>query len=102
MKKSIQYTDEPMQPGELVPNLLPPPEELDRARPARIKVTMELSFESLDYFQSYAQKHGGSYQRMIRNLLDIYVHKMKERNNSEKIKKKAVSVEGDAHFSQSR
>lgn len=37
--------------------------------------------KTLDYFKTKAQELGGSYQRMIRNLLDLYVEQVKARES---------------------
>jgi predicted DNA binding CopG/RHH family protein len=42
-----------------------------------VKVTIALSKESIDFFKAEASKHHIKYQRMIRQLLDIYVSKQK-------------------------
>ncbi len=55
-----------------VPDFLPPPEELI-LRPPAIKITINLDQKTLSFFKDEAEKLGGSYQRMIRNLLDHYV-----------------------------
>jgi predicted DNA binding CopG/RHH family protein len=72
----VVYTDEPIELGEIVPDFLPSPEELARAE-HRVKITIALSSESLEYFQNLAHKHQVSYQKMIRRLLDEYVRAQK-------------------------
>ena len=72
----VIYTDEPIELGENVSDFLPSPEELAGAE-RRVKITIALSSESLEYFQTIAHKHQVSYQRMIRRLLDEYVRVQK-------------------------
>ncbi len=71
MKKKITYTDEPMEEVKVVGDFLPPPEEL-AFREETVKVTLQLSRSSIDYFKQEAQIHHTPYQRMIRRLLDEY------------------------------
>jgi hypothetical protein len=70
MSKRIKYTDEPME-LEVIPNFLPPPEELARAE-VTVKITISLSQRSVEFFKEAAERNHTSYQRMIRHLLDTY------------------------------
>lgn len=71
MKKRTRYTDEPLGEVRVVPDFLPPPEELV-FREETVKVTMSLSKGSVDFFKREARKHRTQYQKMIRRLLDLY------------------------------
>jgi uncharacterized DUF497 family protein len=71
MREKITYTDEPLGKVEIVPDFLPPPEDLV-FRDEGIKVTIALSKRSVDFFKAEARKHRTQYQRMIRRLLDAY------------------------------
>jgi hypothetical protein len=71
MREKITYTDERLGRLEVVPDFLPPPEDLS-LREEGIKVTIALSKRSVDFFKSEARKHHTQYQRMIRRLLDAY------------------------------
>ncbi len=64
-------------PMMLIPNFLPPPEELAEAI-KHPKITMTVTARTLKYFKSQADRLGSSYQRMMRNLLDQYVEKMEK------------------------
>jgi len=72
MKKKIKYTDEPLGRIRRIPDFLPPPEVLARAK-TKVKVTIELNSDSIDFFKREAQKNKTSYQKMIRELVDVYV-----------------------------
>jgi hypothetical protein len=72
MSRKISYTDEPLGEIEIIPDFLPPPQEL-AFREEGVKVTLALSKRSVDFFKSQASKHQTQYQRMIRRLLDAYV-----------------------------
>ena len=74
-KEEANYTDEPIQIGERVEDFLPRPEELV-FRPKGVKVTLTLSEDSLAYFKEQAERLHTPYQRMLRNLIDEYVHQM--------------------------
>lgn len=71
MSEKTKYTDEPLGKLKIVPDFLPPPEDLV-FRDEGVKVTIALSKRSVDFFKSEARKHRTEYQRMIRRLLDAY------------------------------
>lgn len=70
MKKKIKYTDEPME-FKIVKDFLPSPEAL-ALRSENVKVTIQLSKDSIEFFKKWAQKQHSHYQTMIRNILDYY------------------------------
>jgi len=80
MNKQIQYNDEPLGKLELVPDFLPSPGEL-ALKEENIKITIALSKESIDYFKDEANRHHIKYQRMIRQLLDLYVAQQKSQTD---------------------
>lgn len=60
----------------LIEDFLPPPNELIfKKEPETIKVTLTLEKRSVDFFKGKATKLGGSYQRMMRNLISDYADK---------------------------
>ncbi len=69
--KSPSYTNGPIGKIEIVRDFLPSPDELV-LKDATVKVTLNLSKSSIDFFKSLAQKNGSQYQKVIRNLLDSY------------------------------
>ena len=71
MSAKIRYTDEPLGRLKVVPDFLPPPEDLV-FRDEGVKVTIALSKRSVEFFKGEARKHNTQYQRMIRRLLDAY------------------------------
>ncbi|MGD1007225.1 MAG: CopG family transcriptional regulator [Ignavibacteriaceae bacterium] len=71
MKKKMKYTDEKMGKIKIIKDFLPKPEELI-LKGKNVKVTLNLSKSSVDYFKKVAFKHGSQYQKVIRNLLDKY------------------------------
>jgi len=71
MRKRITYTDEPMDGATVIPDFLPSPEEL-ALREDTVKVTLQLSRTSVEFFKREAALHHTPYQRMIRRLLDEY------------------------------
>jgi predicted DNA binding CopG/RHH family protein len=82
--ETVPYTDDPDLPDidqlKPVEDFLPRPEELV-FRPKGIKVTLTLSEESVSYFKEQADRLQTPYQRMIRNLIDEYVQRMREREH---------------------
>lgn len=77
MKKKINDTDEPLGRLRRIPDFLPPPEVLARAK-TRVKITIELNKDSIDFFKREAKKQKTSYQKMIREIVDIYVAHFQE------------------------
>ena len=71
MKKKIKYSDEEIGKVEIVKDFLPKPEELV-FKEDTVKVTLNLSKSSVDFFKKIARQHGSQYQKVIRNLLDRY------------------------------
>ncbi|MFQ5949924.1 MAG: CopG family transcriptional regulator [Nitrospiria bacterium] len=71
MKKKIKYTDEPLGRLKIVDDFLPPPSELI-FKEDTVKVTIGLSRSSIEFFKQEAKNHHTQYQKMIRNLLDLY------------------------------
>lgn len=74
MKKTIKYTDEPIGDIKIIEDFLPSPKDLIY-KEENIKVTISLTKESIDFFKAEAKKHHTQYQKMIRNLLDVYANK---------------------------
>ena len=71
MKKRLKYTNERIGEIEVVRDFLPRPEEL-ALKENNVKVTLNLSKSSIDFFKEVAKKNGSQYQKVIRNLLDQY------------------------------
>jgi hypothetical protein len=71
MKKKIRYTDDPLKMGGRVVDFLPPPSQLVK-REKTVKVTLELTEGSLDFFKKQAKRESVPYQRMLRGLIDAY------------------------------
>jgi len=71
MKNKTKYTNEPMGRMRIVDDFLPRPDELI-LKEDKVKITLSLSRESLDFFKKEAKKQKISYQKMIRKVIDIY------------------------------
>lgn len=78
MSKKTKYTDEPIRMGERVEDFLPPPSKLVK-RAETIKVTLELTADSLKFFKRQAKLNRVPYQRMLRGLIDAYVSRQEAR-----------------------
>ena len=78
MKNRIRYTDEPMGDLRVVRDFLPPPEQLV-LKEDTVKVTISLSKSSVEFFKDVARQHRTHYQKMIRQLLDLYAREFKGR-----------------------
>ena len=68
------YEDSPIGEVIQVADFLPPPSQLV-PKQASVKVTLSLSKESVEFFKAEAEKNKVPYQRMIRALVDAYVHR---------------------------
>jgi len=73
MNKTIKYTDEPIGDIKIIEDFLPSPKDLIFKK-ENVKVTISLTKESIDFFKAEAKKHHTQYQKMIRNLLDVYAN----------------------------
>jgi hypothetical protein len=71
-KETVEYTDEPIQIGERVPDFLPPPEEIAKAR-TLVYISIGIDLKSLDFFKEQAKLDNTSYEEIISRLLDEYV-----------------------------
>jgi len=70
MKSKIKYTNEPLE-MELVEDFLPSPDQL-ALKQDTVKVTIDLSKPTVDFFKAQARQNHTQYQKMIRRLLDLY------------------------------
>jgi len=77
MKKKTKYTNENLGKLEVVRDFLPKPEDLV-LKENNVKVTLNLSKSSIDFFKKIANKNGSQYQKVIRNLLDQYSSRFSE------------------------
>ncbi|HZK20167.1 MAG TPA: BrnA antitoxin family protein [Treponemataceae bacterium] len=80
MTKKVIYTDAPdeisaslLQDEEIV-DFLPPPNLLVKNQP-KVKITISLNSQSVDFFKKSAKKYDVKYQTMINEVLDLYVQK---------------------------
>ena len=71
MKSKTAYTDEPMGDVRVVKDFLPPPDQLV-LNDENVKITISLRKSSVDFFKREAQKNHTSYQKMIRQVIDLY------------------------------
>jgi hypothetical protein len=70
MRSKIKYTNEPLE-MEVVEDFLPPPDQL-ALKQDTVKVTIGLSKPTVDFFKDRARQNHTQYQKMIRQLLDLY------------------------------
>lgn len=74
MNKTIKYTEGEIGDMKIIEDFLPSPEKL-AFKEENTKITISLTKETVDFFKDEAKKHHTQYQKMIRNLLDMYVAK---------------------------
>lgn len=67
----LVFDDKTYEMMEPIESFLPPPEVLAKA-PRRVNMTIQLDYETIEFFKKEAKKHGGKYQRMIRECLKQY------------------------------
>jgi len=73
MKKRTRYDEDmPSDNARIIKDFLPPPEKLIMPS-RRVKITLVLDEDSVDFFKTQAGKHGTKYQRMMREVLRRYV-----------------------------
>jgi len=83
-KRQKIYTEAPKDiskailDGEIINDFLPPPEKLLR-KEAKVKITITLNSESVDFFKKHARQNNVKYQTMINEVLNKYVQKYSER-----------------------
>lgn len=75
MKKKIRYKEEHLGRLKVVPDFLPSPDDLVFRKEDNVKVTLSLSRSSIEFFKREAGKRHTPYQKMIRQLLDIYAER---------------------------
>lgn len=71
MKNRIKYADEPLGELRIIKDFLPSPDQLV-LHEENVKITISLKKSSVEFFKKEAQKHHTSYQKMIRQVIDIY------------------------------
>ena len=60
--------------GERIIDFLPPPDQLAK-KPPKVKITITLNSQSVEFFKKSAKKNKVKYQTMINEVLDQYVKK---------------------------
>ena len=58
--------------AETIEDFLPPPEQLF-LKEETVKVTLNLSQRSVEFFKRSSSKNGVPYQQIVRRVLDLYV-----------------------------
>jgi len=74
MKKKTKYSNGPIGNLKVVDDFLPSPDQL-AFKEDNVKVTISLKKSSIAFFKREAEKNDTQYQKMIRELLDIYANK---------------------------
>lgn len=76
--KTVEYSVGEIGRVRVVDDFLPAPDALV-AREENVKVTIELSRRSVEFFKRAAKARRVPYQRMIRALVDAYAEKQEGR-----------------------
>ena len=83
MNKKIVYSEAPseisnvLNTGIVVEDFLPPPDRLIK-KTEKVKVTISLNSNSIDFFKKCAKKNNVKYQTMINEILDQYAQRYRE------------------------
>lgn len=78
MKKNAKIYKGTFGKMKEIDDFLPSPEELVFKK-STVKVTITLQKDSIEFFKKEAQRLNTSYQSMIRNLLQEYTRRMKNK-----------------------
>lgn len=97
MSTKIKYTDEPLGEIKIIPDFLPSPAEI-AFREESVKVTISLSKKSIEFFKAEAAKHHTQYQRMIRQLLDMYAEAQSDQRTSRSTGRAKKQASGHSNF----
>lgn len=73
-KNKVKYTDEPIGEVQIVDDFLPNPKDLV-LKEETVKITINLTKASIDFFKRQAKKHHTHYQKMIKCLVDQYAER---------------------------
>jgi len=74
MKTKIKYTDEDLGDFEIVRDFLPQPKDL-KLKEENVRVTINLSKKSVEYYKKVAKTSHTKYQKIIRTVVDVYAQK---------------------------
>ncbi len=72
MKKRKYDEDEPSDQAKIIPDFLPPPDQLIFPGEDAAKITLNIDLKTLAFFKLHARRHRTKYQRMIREVLRRY------------------------------
>lgn len=78
MKSRTKYTEEPIGDVRVINDFLPPPDQLV-LKEETVKVTIAFKKSSIDFFKKQARTHNTSYQKMMREVIDVYASHYQER-----------------------
>ncbi|MFN7226469.1 MAG: hypothetical protein ACK5UY_04365 [Holosporales bacterium] len=76
MKNTTHDPANPIGKITVVKDFLPQPSQLVTKKNT-VRITMEFTKDSIDFFKEAAEHHHASYQAMIRNLVDAYAKQQK-------------------------
>ena len=72
MRRRDKFEDAPKGRLTIVKDFLPPPSQLVR-REGTVRVTSDYTQSSIEFLKKEAKRLKVPYQRMLRNLVDLYV-----------------------------
>ena len=79
MRKKVIDINKPLGKMTRVDDFLPPPSELVTPEET-VKITISLNKSSVDFLKRQARQHHTKYQKMIRELVDIYATQYSQSN----------------------
>ncbi len=78
MKNKTKPVNEPMGKVKVIKDFLPPPHQLV-LKEENQKITISLKKESVNFFKKKAKENRTSYQKMIRQVIDLYASRYQNR-----------------------
>ena len=78
MKNKTKRVNEPMGKVKVIKDFLPPPHQLV-LKEENQKITISLKKESVNFFKKKAKENRTSYQKMIRQVIDLYASRYQNR-----------------------
>lgn len=81
MKNKTKRVNEPMGKVKVIKDFLPPPHQLV-LKEENQKITISLNKESVNFFKKKAKENRTSYQKMIRQVIDLYASRYQDRTTS--------------------
>lgn len=74
MKTKTKYTNEDLGNFKIIKDFLPHPKDL-KIKEENVRVTINLSKKSVEYYKTVAKSSHTKYQKIIRTVVDVYAQR---------------------------